>query len=296
MAYSINGKIITDEMIEEEFDSIKDHYINLGEVVCCDRDEEFRNYARENITNRTLLEEASEEKFGETTESEVEEMFEQLKTEHGGEDNFFQNTGFNKGDETQIKRKIKSTITVDRILETHLGQDPVPTEEDLRSYYEENIDKFMTEEEIRLSQLFIEPTSHEEARTAFQDLRKLRAEILDGKIDFLKAAKEHGHTEQQSIDMGFMKQGETMPEIESITFSLRDEEVSPIVATNFGFHIFKLMERREPAPVPFEKVKEQLPDQYLANRREAKINELVDSLKAKATIEEIDDEPVETDA
>ena len=59
MAFIINGEKIGDEVIEDEFESIKEHYINAGEVVCCDRDEEFQTYARENVINRVLLEQAS---------------------------------------------------------------------------------------------------------------------------------------------------------------------------------------------------------------------------------------------
>ncbi|NNE92607.1 MAG: hypothetical protein HKN23_13250, partial [Verrucomicrobiales bacterium] len=153
MAILINGEKISDELIEEEFDSIKDYYINLGEVVCCDRDVEFQQRARENIINRTLLEQASIEKNGETSDGEVDAMLEKLKSEHGGEDEFYQNTGFNRGDEFQIRRKIRSTITVDKILEEHIGEDPDPTEENLRAFYEENIDNYMSEEEVRVSQI-----------------------------------------------------------------------------------------------------------------------------------------------
>ena len=83
-----------------------------------------------------------------------------------------------------------------------------------------------------------------------------------------------------------------MPEIEAITFSLRDNEVSPVVATQFGFHIFKLMDRKLPAPTPYEEVKATLPEQFSAKRREDQINALIEKLKATATIEEVE-EPLE---
>ena len=216
MAFIINGQKVGDDLIEEEFDTIKDHYINLGEVVCCDRDEEFRKYAIENIVNRTLMVQASTEKFGATTDEEVEAMFAKLIEDHGGESNFFDNTGFNKGDENQIKRKIYSTIAVDKLLEDHLGEEPVPTEEELRGFYETNLADFMSEEEVRVSQLFVEPKSHEAAKEAYENLRKVRNDLIDGKVEFLDAAREHGSIEEENIDMGFAKQGETMPEIESV--------------------------------------------------------------------------------
>ena len=154
MAFIINEESVGDDLIEEEFDAIKDHYMNLGEVVCCDRDEEFMGYARDNVVNRTLLTQESGKRFGETTEAEIDATVEQLKQEHGGEEQFYSNTGFTPADDSRIRRKVAATISVDKLLEEEIGPDPEVSEEDLKDYYEENIDQFMSEEEVRVSQIF----------------------------------------------------------------------------------------------------------------------------------------------
>ena len=53
MSLKINQERISDEMLYEEFEAIKTHYQNLGEVVCCDRDDEFNEIAKKtpNITH-----------------------------------------------------------------------------------------------------------------------------------------------------------------------------------------------------------------------------------------------------
>ena len=86
MAYIINGEKIEDSAIADEFESIKDHYQSMGEVVCCDRDEEFWEYARTNVVNRTLLEQASIKRYGEVSDADVDARFEEVKAdrrEHG---------------------------------------------------------------------------------------------------------------------------------------------------------------------------------------------------------------------
>ena len=79
--------------------------------------------------------------------------------------------------------------------------------------------------------------------------------------------------------------------MEILTFSMNIGEISPVMPTHFGYHIFKLIDRKTPEPIPFEEVKEKIAERFLNERRESKINELVESLKAKATIEEIEPEP-----
>ncbi|MCB1063737.1 MAG: peptidyl-prolyl cis-trans isomerase [Verrucomicrobiae bacterium] len=290
MAYIINGELIGDEVLEEEFDAIKDHYASLGEVVCCDRDEEFMGFARENIVNRTLLTQEADKRFGPPKDEDVDQMIAQLKEEHGGEKAFYDNTGFNPGDEPRIKEKVRATIGVDQLLETEIGPDPEPTDAELQAHYEATIERYLTEEEVRISQIFKEPTSHEDAKVRYQELKEARFRILDG-ADFLEVAKETSDKPAEEIDLGFLKMGETMPEIESIAFSMREGEVSPIVATHFGFHLFQVTDRKAAAPVPFDEVIDTVREHFLTHSRESAINALISRLKETATIEEVTAEP-----
>ncbi len=288
MAFLINGKRIDDEVIEDEFESIKEHYQSLGEVVCCDRDEEFRTYATDNVINRTLLEQESLRQFGEIAESEVESRFEALQAEHGGEQHFYENTGFNRGDRKMILAKLRSSLLVDRLLEAEVQIPGKATEDELETYYQNNIQRYMTGEEVRVSQIFIEPSSHDAAREAFIVLRNLRKELLAGK-DFDEAAREHGSDEERDIDLGFMKQGATMPEVEAITFSMEIGEISPIVATHYGFHIFKVTDRKDPEPLPRNDIPD-LEQQYLSEKRALGIADLIDRLKSAGSVEELREE------
>ena len=289
MAFKINGQAISDEEIYEEFESIKDHYSRLGEVVCCDRDEEFMNYARENVVNRAVLEQESLKKFGEVSEEQIEARLAEMKAEYGGDDEFYDNTGFNRGDDKMIYSRVKSGLLVDRVLEEALGDEPEPTEEELEAYYQENIERYLSQERVRVSQIFVEPSSHEGARDAYADLRKIREKLLSGELDFEKVAADHNEAEKNDIDLGFMAQGDTMPEIEAITFSMRTGEISPIVATHFGFHIFTITDREEPTPVPMNEIQD-LSLQFKTERREKAISEVIEKLKEKSSIEEVEEE------
>ncbi len=287
MAFIINGTRVGDEAIEEEFESLKEHYQRLGEVVCCDRDTELRGYARENVVNRTLLEQESARRFGEVDDAAVEARFEALKAEHGGEQAFYENTGFSDGDRGTILAKLKSSLVVDRLIEAEVKVPEKAAEEELERHYQANLDRYMGEEEVRVSQLFIEPRSHEAAREAYLALRAVRREILAGK-DFDEAAREHGSDEDRDIDLGFMRQGRTMPEIESITFSMEVGEVSPIVATHFGFHLFKVTDRKEATPIPRAEIPG-FEESYLSELRTKGIADLIDLLKSASSIEECED-------
>lgn len=287
MAFIINGAHIGDDVIEDEFESLKEHYQRLGEVVCCDRDVELRTYAKENVVNRILLEQESVKRFGEIDEATVEARFEALKEEHGGDQNFYDNTGFNRGDRNVILAKLKSSLTVDRLLAAEVAVPDQASEEELERHYQDNLERFLGDEEVRVSQIFIEPSSHEAAREAYIALRTVRRELLAGK-DFDQAAREHGSDEDREIDLGWMKQGQTMPEVEAITFSMEVGEISPIVATHYGFHLFKLTERKEAKPIPRDEIPG-FEEKYLSERRALGIADLIDRIKSESAVEEIEE-------
>jgi peptidyl-prolyl cis-trans isomerase C len=119
-------------------------------------------------------------------------------------------------------------------------------------------------------------------------MRELREQLMDG-YDFAKMAEEHRGNEQQQIDLGWFKRGEFMEEFETIAFSMREGEISPVFTTQLGFHICKLTGRRPPAPVPLEDIKDVVRSRMVEEYRDKKFNGFVDELKGTASIE--DSEP-----
>ena len=97
MPLVINSQTIGDDVIDQEFSAIKAHYESLASISCCERDDEFRGYARDNITFRALLTQEAQRTISEPAAEEVTQAFDKLKEEHGGGDRFYANAGFHTG-------------------------------------------------------------------------------------------------------------------------------------------------------------------------------------------------------
>ena len=286
MGFIINGETVEHEIVEEEFEAIKQHYQNLGEVVCCDRDEEFMGYAKDNVVNRSLLLQASLKKFGDPGDADIDATIAKLKEEHGGEEKFYENTGYEPTDEFKIRRKVATTISVDNMVEEAVGDEPDPTEDELRAFYDEHIDRYMSAEEVGAGHIFREPKSQEDGELCFADLRAARKRLQAGE-DFETVAREiSDKKEDDEILLDYFKRGELMHEIEILTFSMDDDEVSPVIATHFGFHLLKKTGTKKPAPMPFEELHDQIAETFVTERREGRINACIAALKEAAEIEE----------
>jgi peptidyl-prolyl cis-trans isomerase SurA len=104
---------------------------------------------------------------------------------------------------------------------------------------------FNSEVEIReiIHKPQFSPDEKSKARAKIEDYRK---RITEGKEDFAVLAKKFSDdpgSGAQGGDLGFQKRGTFVPEFEATAYKLEKGEISPVIETQFGFHILQLIER-----------------------------------------------------
>jgi peptidyl-prolyl cis-trans isomerase SurA len=101
--------------------------------------------------------------------------------------------------------------------------------------------------ETELAHIVVEPPiSAKEKANIKEKLTKLRDRVNAGE-DFgalAVAYSEDPGSSKLAGDLGFLGRGQLVPEFEAAAFALKGKEISPIVETQFGFHIIQLIERR----------------------------------------------------
>jgi peptidyl-prolyl cis-trans isomerase C/foldase protein PrsA len=111
-----------------------------------------------------------------------------------------------------------------------------PTDDDIRSYYEQHPDEFKSPEEVRVRQILV----HEE-ELANDIEKKLKAgeafETLSSEHSVAANAKKGG-------EIGYLSRGELPKMFEEEIFALKPGAISNVIRTDGGFHIFKVDERR----------------------------------------------------
>lgn len=287
MPLVINGQTFDDAVIEQEFSAIKAHYESLGSISCCERDDEFRGYARDNITFRALLTQEAQRTIPEPEVQEVARAFDKLKEEHGGDDQFYASMGLSPEQDGLIQRDLSVNLQVESLRDSACQSIPAPTEAECRAYYESHIQQFSDKDEVRASHIFKSVRETEKREAIFKALCEVRQRLVDG-ADFTELAQVHSDKPAEEIDLGFFKRGELMDEFEIVTFSMKEGEVSPVFATQHGFHLAKVTERKTGKPKAFRSVRTDIEAELAAQRQEAKLQELVDELKKTAKINYIE--------
>jgi len=105
--------------------------------------------------------------------------------------------------------------------------------------------------------------------------------------DFAKLATELSKdpgSGQQGGDLGFFTKERMVPEFSTAAFALAAGQVSDPVKSQFGYHVIKLVDKRE-KPVPtYEEVKDQI-EQFMFRKNQ---QETIKALRETGKIERID--------
>jgi len=143
---------------------------------------------------------------------------------------------------------------------------PVPTVQvdvpaaRIESYYREHLNEFGTPPEVHVQHILIMTDKRSDAQA-----RELATSVLNrvrNGEDFATLARQFSEdpgSKEDGGNLGFIRRAATVPAFERAAYALTAAQpVSNLVKTQFGYHIIKLIERREGTTPKFEEVRADL--------------------------------------
>jgi peptidyl-prolyl cis-trans isomerase D len=136
------------------------------------------------------------------------------------------------------------------------------SDDQLRKRYQENIDSYRTPERVHARHILVKT-----AGVANDQQAKLRQKAddllkqLKGGADFATLAKKNSDdpgSAEKGGDLSWIVKGQTVPEFEKAAFSLKPNELSGVITTEYGFHIIQVLEHQSARTESFEEAKPQL--------------------------------------
>jgi peptidyl-prolyl cis-trans isomerase D len=139
---------------------------------------------------------------------------------------------------------------------------------ELRALYAERRDTYDVPEQVRARHILlrVEPGAAPAAIAARQaQAEAIRARLAAGE-DFAQLAEalsEDPGSKQSGGDLGSFKRGQMLKPFEDAAFALAPGELSPVVKTDFGFHVLRVEERKPAQLRSYEQVAPELARELL---------------------------------
>lgn len=122
-------------------------------------------------------------------------------------------------------------------------------------------ERFKVSEQFKASHILLEVKEGQDEQAVFEQARKIRQEILDGRIDFKEAAKRYSKDTGSAAaggSLGTFKRGRMIKPFEEALLKLKAGEMSEPVKTRFGYHLILLEEHVPARTKSFDEVKDAL--------------------------------------
>jgi parvulin-like peptidyl-prolyl isomerase len=146
-------------------------------------------------------------------------------------------------------------------------------ESEIQRYYDLHKSEFFLPERVKVSQILL-PTV-DKAIEAW-DKAKL---VSEEGFRALAMSESIGPEASQGGEMGVFQKGQLPGELGDAIFSLREGEVSPVVESSYGFHIFRLDKKYEPEWIPFEEASSSIKLKILDLKIKAAVSRRLQELK-----------------
>jgi peptidyl-prolyl cis-trans isomerase D len=138
------------------------------------------------------------------------------------------------------------------------------TEDDLRKYYTENAARYTQAEERRASHILVKAAK--DASAADKAKAKAKAEDLLAQVrkapaSFADVARKNSDdpgSAERGGDLDFFARGAMVKPFEDAVFGMKPGEISPVIESDFGFHVIRLDAVRGGEKKPFEAVRSEI--------------------------------------
>ncbi len=213
---------------------------------------QYAEFVQQLIDNRVLAAAADQEDFSNDPayRSELEEAARQVKMRY------------------YYTRHISGAVTV--------------SEDDIKQYYQRRIRDFSVPQRVRVRHILIEvkrDAHPAEVSNAYERMVGIRQRVQEGE-PFAKLALSESScpSRTQGGDLGYVQRGQLVPDVERAAFSLRGNEISPVIQSEFGYHIVQVTDRVAERRRTLDEVRDEIRDRLTQERERARYQEVLQQL------------------
>jgi peptidyl-prolyl cis-trans isomerase D len=159
------------------------------------------------------------------------------------------------------------------------------SDDQLKVQYQNNIQQYQVPNRVHAEHILFMTVGKTDAEV--DEIKKTAEDVLKqakkgAKFeDLAKKYSEDPGSKEKGGDLGWITQGQTVPEFEKTAFGLDKGQISDLVKTQYGFHIIKVLEKETARTKTFDEVKDSLRAPMILQQADQQAADAADQL-AKA--------------
>ena len=228
------------------------------------------------LIDRKLLVAEAETLGIEVNDVEIDDAVNRIIGEYPDQETFDEQVKNGNIDLDQWRREIEYKLLLEKLVESALTTEIEILPDEIETYYEENREDYSADEKVHALQIMVETMDLAE---------ELLAEIENG-ADFSSLATIHSISPDSARggDLGFFSRDEMPPDFE-IVFKIKPGELSNVVESPYGFHIFKVLEKSPAKDMTLEEATPEIIEKLKRIKAEEEYGMWFSEIKERAQIE-----------
>ncbi len=188
--------------------------------------------------------------------------------------------------QSDFEDEIKQQLKIEKLVGV-----TQPDEKEIADFYEKAAEAFAHPETVHARHILIKTEATDtdakkkEKRKQAEDIRKQ----LKGGADFAELAKKHSDcpSKENGGDLNEFGRGEMVKAFEDAAFALKDNEISDIVETEYGYHIIQTLSHNPPHKETLDEAKSKIVMRLKMMQLRQKMMPYMEKLRQDANIEYI---------
>ncbi|MFH0839345.1 MAG: peptidylprolyl isomerase [Candidatus Omnitrophota bacterium] len=236
------------------------------------------------IEDKLILQEAKRQKVF-VSSDEIKTKLSELKAKFPSEEEFEKSLRTSFMTLKNLKDRIKDQLMMARLFDKEIRWGLLVNPQEITDYYKSNADKFLEPEKVKVMNIMVKFKDSTERLAAHRKIREALSLLKQGR-DFKEVAIQYsqGPNASDGGDLGFIKKGQMLDEIDKVLFKTKKDELTDIIETESAFHIFLVTDKSEKQESNIDEVKQVIHDILFQKKLKERFNEWISKLKKDAYI------------
>ncbi len=239
-----------------------------------------------------ILAQAAREAKITVDEKAVQALLDQQQAQMGGPEGVqkaLKGLGLTEQDRKQLAEE---QLLIQRYVEDQIAAKVVVSDDEIKTYFDGHPQEFQRPEEVKLWMILakVEPNADEKTQAA----AKARAEAALKRVNsgeaFAKVASEVSDdpSKAKGGEIGWIRKGLLLPELEGPVFALAAGKTSDVLKSQFGYHVFRVEDKRPAGQYTLAEVKDRLNNFLKDEKVRESLSSFVQQRRATAKVEVLD--------